>query len=223
MKSIYIVACLCIVLSLTLVSCLPPMPEATPTPQSTSTPEPTSTPQPTSTPKPTSTLEPTSTPIPGDFEISDEGWGNYPTNEFVHPGENTKIYCNNSLPIKYTGNCSLEYQPVNVVDGNAYVARVANPDDVKSKISIFVYVPSSELCSGNKCSTARVIIWDNNYKSYEGDPVTLNQVGKWVEVTLDLSGTQYPQPYQAIGVHFYLSTQYEGSLYIDTATIAAVQ
>jgi hypothetical protein len=175
---------------------------------------------PTLTPLPTNTITPTATatPIPGDFEISDEGWGNYPANEIVHPGENVKIYCDNSLPINHTGNCSLEYQPLNIVDGNAYVARVANPDDVKSKISIWVYVPSSELCSGNKCSTARVIVWDSNYKSYEGDPVTLNQIGNWVEITLDLSGTNYPQPYQVIGVHFYLSTQYEGTLYIDSVS-----
>lgn len=194
----------------------PPIPTSTIALTSTSLP-------PTLTPLPTNTITPTATPIPGDFEASDEGWGNYPENGLPKPGEYVSRYCDSALPIHHTGNCSLKYQPLQIKNGSAYVARFSTADDVKSLISIWVYVPSSELCLGNKCSTARVIVWDNNYQSHEGEFVGLNRLGEWVEIKLDLSGTNYPQPYQAIGVHFYLSTQYEGPFYIDSVTITRLK
>jgi hypothetical protein len=84
MKSAYSAMLLCIVLSLTLVSCLPPTPEPTLTPQPTSTLESTSTPQPTLTPEPTSTTEPTPTPV---FTTSEEfvtaAWNAFNNNQFA--------------------------------------------------------------------------------------------------------------------------------------------
>jgi hypothetical protein len=157
-------------------------------------------------------------PRAGDFEKSTEGWGDYPEGGQLKPDNGVNQYCDKTLPIKHTGDCSLLYQPT-VVNQNAYVARFASPDDTKSSISIWVYVPSDKLCSPGECSTAKVVVWDNQGVSHEGEYVSLNQVGQWVEIKMDLKGVTYPQPYQAIGVHFFFVTQYSEPLYVDTVTI----
>jgi hypothetical protein len=159
-----------------------------------------------------------SSPKSGDFEKTTEGWGDYPEGGQLKPDNGVNQYCDKTLPIKHTGNCSLLYQPT-VVNQNAYVARFASADDTKTFISVWVYVPSDKLCSPSECSTARVVVWDNQWVSHEGEFVSLNQVGKWVEIKLDLKGVTYPQPYQAIGVHFFFVTQYSDPLYIDTVTV----
>lgn len=172
-------------------------------------------------PASTDTVAPTFTPIACDFEDNTEGWGDAPENGLPKPGEGVSLDCNTSLPIHYAGSCSLKYQPPQVPKtGNVYVARFAEASDVKSLITIRVYVPAPELCSVKGCSTAKIIIWDNKYQSHESDEfMRLDHVGQWEEITLDLSATNYPQPYQAIGVHFYLVTQYAGPFYIDAVTI----
>lgn len=73
MKSTYSALLLCIVLSLTLVSCLPPPPEPTTTPQPTSTPDSTLTPQPTSIPSPSLTNTPLPPPLVEIFPQVDGG------------------------------------------------------------------------------------------------------------------------------------------------------
>jgi hypothetical protein len=185
-------------------------------------PAPTQTLSPTATALPTNILLPTATPTPGDFEANIEDWGDFPIGVVPRPGVGVSQYCDGVLPIPHTGKCSLKYQPPQLVDHSAYVAaKLAGSDIARSLISIWVYVPSGDLCSTNGCSTAKIIVWDNSNKwtSYEGESVALDHIG-WVEVKMDLSDISYLEPHRAVGVHFYLVTEYQGAFYIDTVTIA---
>ena len=179
------------------------------------------------TPAFTPTFTPTKTPIPipGDFELEADAksWGNTPDIDNVHIKEGVTQDCDNG----YKSKCSLMYQPTindNTIAKNNYVARYTSNKDHKSLISIFVYVPEDvDLCLPNSggCSTARVIVWDKNGAPHEGEALKLTDQGQWREITLDLRGTSYSEPYRAVGVHFYLVNQtiYTGTFHIDTVTV----
>src|SRR4030095_3187803 len=109
---------------------------------------------------------------------------------------------------------------------NVYVAMYANDVNSQSFITIYVFIPNEDLCLPNSggCSTARVIVWDKNGKPFEGKKdnyVKMTRRGQWTPITLDLkeAGKGYIEPYQAIGVHFYLVTSYDGAFYIDNVTL----
>jgi hypothetical protein len=192
----------------------------------TPTPIPTNTPSPTDTQTPTETLTPTFTPIPipGDFEVSTEGWGDYPENKRPIPDQGVRLNCTGL--IQHTSNCSLEAYQLSEDKKNIgydfYVARFANPEDAKSLISVWVYVPTpNPFCDeDNKCSTAKIIVLDQEFKPVEvsGRGTELDRPG-WIEIKLDLHGTFHAEPYYAIGVHFFVITEYKGPFYIDTVTI----
>lgn len=179
----------------------------------------TSTVAPTPTDTPTDTPTVTPTPVAGDFEVNTEGWGDHPYNGTLVEDQGVKQNC--ELPAN-TGNCSLEGNHLtgNQKDGgnNFYVSKFVDDSFSNKLISIWVCVPDPTLFSeGARHSTAKIIVWDNDYTSHEGKEIELVRRG-CQEITYDLTGATFTTPYKEIGVHFFVQTDYSGPFYIDTVT-----
>lgn len=192
-----------------------PSPTVTPVPMPTNTPIPTDTPIPTEANTPTITP----TPVPGEFEISTEyqEWGDYPESEHLVFTQGVRQSCN----IGHLSKCSLEAfaltEKFNEGDQgfNFYVAREFG-DAPRGTISIWVYVPApSPFCEVDRCSTAKIIVWNLSGDSTESaEAIKLDKPG-WVNITLGLQGRSYDY----FGVHFFIVNDYKGPFNIDSVTI----
>jgi hypothetical protein len=207
----------------TLVYDPPPTPTPTPTSTQTPTDTPTATNTPTASITPTmaaTNASPMSTPQIlsfEDFERTIEGWGDKPSGISLRP-ETVMQRCGTGA---HSGSCWLEYTPTKFVNNrDAYLAREGTNLETQAVITMFVKVPAgTDLCTPTACSTARIIVWDRDYRSHESDFVELNDPGEWVKVEFDLSGETFSFPYQFIGLHFYINTDYTGPFYVDAVTV----
>lgn len=189
MKLVHLILGCCLVL--VIVACVPPASTPTPTPSSPST--------------------------SYSFEGDIQGWGEHPENKILVPGKGVSAYCDKQQPFSHGGDCSIQFNPTEITNQNAYVAIRGNAQN--SIITAYVLVPKdAEVCSSQGCSTVKIIVWDKNQQSHESeDYVELNQ-GTWVPISLDTSQQEWPGPWREFGFHFYLQG-YKGPIYIDDVTV----
>jgi DNA-binding winged helix-turn-helix (wHTH) protein len=116
----------------------------------------------------------------------------------------------------HAGRCALTFQVRDPRVRDVYVSVEAS--DV-TFIQGWVNV-KEPLCTAAGCSTARIIVWDQDWRSYEGPPVELRP--GWKRVCLDLPRADR-RPLREIGVHLFVLEQSppEPILYVDSVTTTA--
>jgi hypothetical protein len=152
-----------------------------------------------------------------------ELWGEYVSGEAAvtnHPKVGVTHECGGvaSDPT----DCRLAFTPARRKGPDAYVAVVSDqigPLDRRRTIRAEVAVPAGAETCPDKCSTAKIFVWDARNQMREGDYAELKPGRRWA-ISIDPRGENWPDPFLGFGVHvYYVNDEYMGPVGIDDVTI----